>query len=142
MFPGRPPFALSLSKGERSIFSSQLENGDWLTGRPRTPGDAQRQGHEEKLITVLLGTGRYQAFGIDIINQTQPQQGNPQMDTKIEPVIPDRAFIQQIPGNASHVTFAEWMRMDVNYIRRRNLVHDVKILAQTIPAVLLRRGAR
>jgi lipopolysaccharide/colanic/teichoic acid biosynthesis glycosyltransferase len=32
--------------------------------------------------------------------------------------------------------------MDVNYIRRRTIWHDVKILAETIPAVLLRKGAR
>src|SRR5437867_2372798 len=138
----RPP----LAKGGWGDFSDKrrcqcanvmhlgLENGDWLTGRPRTPGDAQRQGDEEKLITVLLGTGRYQAFGIDIINQTQPQQGNPQMDTKIEPVISDRAFIQQIPGNASHVTFAEPLEtgdmqarphIDIGYALRRTWEYSI-----------------
>ena len=56
-------------------------------------------------------------------------------------VTPGLTCIWQVKGR-SRVTFAEWMRMDVNYIRRRTLLHDVKILAETIPAVLLRRGAR
>ena len=42
----------------------------------------------------------------------------------------------------SRVTFDEWMRMDVNYIRRRSIVRDVKIMLETLPAVVLRRGAR
>jgi lipopolysaccharide/colanic/teichoic acid biosynthesis glycosyltransferase len=56
-------------------------------------------------------------------------------------VTPGLTCIWQVKGR-SRVTFVEWMRMDVDYIRRRNLWHDVKILAQTIPAVLLRRGAK
>ena len=56
-------------------------------------------------------------------------------------VTPGLTCIWQVKGR-SRVTFAEWMRMDVNYICRRNLLHDVKILAETIPAVLFRRGAR
>ncbi|MEA2736153.1 MAG: hypothetical protein QOE14_2604, partial [Humisphaera sp.] len=56
-------------------------------------------------------------------------------------VTPGLTCIWQVKGR-SQVTFAEWMRMDVKYICRRNLWHDVKILAETIPAVLLRKGAR
>lgn len=56
-------------------------------------------------------------------------------------VTPGLTCIWQVKGR-SRVTFAEWMRMDVNYIRRRTMWHDVKILAETIPAVLLRKGAR
>ena len=56
-------------------------------------------------------------------------------------VTPGLTCIWQVKGR-SRVTFDEWMRMDVNYIRRRNFLHDFKILTQTIPAVLLRRGAR
>jgi lipopolysaccharide/colanic/teichoic acid biosynthesis glycosyltransferase len=56
-------------------------------------------------------------------------------------VTPGLTCIWQVKGR-SRVSFAEWMRMDVNYICRRTLFHDVKILVQTIPAVLLRRGAR
>ncbi len=56
-------------------------------------------------------------------------------------VTPGLTCIWQIKGRST-VTFAEWVRMDVSYIRRRTIWHDVKILAQTVPAVLLRRGAR
>lgn len=56
-------------------------------------------------------------------------------------VTPGLTCIWQIKGR-SEVTFAEWVRMDVTYMRRRTLFQDVAILLLTIPAVLLRRGAR
>ena len=34
----------------------------------------------------------------------------------------------------SQVSFVDWMRMDLAYARRRTLFHDVKIIAQTVPA--------
>lgn len=56
-------------------------------------------------------------------------------------VTPGLTCIWQVKGR-SRVTFDEWVRMDISYIRRRKLAHDLLILVQTIPAVLLRRGAR
>jgi lipopolysaccharide/colanic/teichoic acid biosynthesis glycosyltransferase len=56
-------------------------------------------------------------------------------------VTPGLTCIWQIKGR-SKVSFSEWVRMDVNYIRRRTLLHDLKILFLTVPAVLVRRGAR
>ncbi len=56
-------------------------------------------------------------------------------------VTPGLTCIWQVHGR-SRVSFAEWVRMDVSYIRRRTFWHDVAILAQTVPAVLMRRGAR
>jgi len=56
-------------------------------------------------------------------------------------VTPGLTCIWQVKGR-SRISFAEWVRMDVSYIRRRTFLHDVAILAQTIPAVLMRRGAR
>jgi lipopolysaccharide/colanic/teichoic acid biosynthesis glycosyltransferase len=56
-------------------------------------------------------------------------------------VTPGLTCIWQVKGR-SQVSFAEWVRMDVTYIRRRTFFHDVSILFQTIPAVLMRRGAR
>jgi lipopolysaccharide/colanic/teichoic acid biosynthesis glycosyltransferase len=55
-------------------------------------------------------------------------------------VTPGLTCIWQVKGRSS-VTFAEWVRMDVAYIRRRSVVQDISILLQTIPAVLLRKGA-
>ena len=60
--------------------------------------------------------------------------------TRLE-VTPGLTCIWQIKGR-SQVSFADWVRMDVTYIRQQTLWHDLKILLQTIPAVLLRRGAR
>jgi lipopolysaccharide/colanic/teichoic acid biosynthesis glycosyltransferase len=70
------------------------------------------------------------------------EQGNAErwQQTRLD-VTPGLTCIWQIKGR-SEVTFAEWVRMDVSYIRRRTIWHDVKILFQTVPAVLLRRGAR
>jgi lipopolysaccharide/colanic/teichoic acid biosynthesis glycosyltransferase len=48
--------------------------------------------------------------------------------------------IWQVRGRSS-VTFDNWMRMDLEYIRERSLYRDVTLLAETVPAVLFRRGA-
>ncbi len=56
-------------------------------------------------------------------------------------VTPGLTCVWQVKGRST-VTFDEWVRMDVGYIRRQTIWEDVKILAQTVPAVLLRRGAR
>lgn len=46
----------------------------------------------------------------------------------------------QISGR-SNLDFRDWIRMDLEYIDRWSLALDLKILAMTIPAVLLGRGA-
>ncbi len=56
-------------------------------------------------------------------------------------VAPGLTCIWQVKGR-SQVSFADWVRMDMNYLRRRTFIHDLKILIQTVPAVLLRKGAR
>jgi|HubBroStandDraft_6_1064221.scaffolds.fasta_scaffold69614_2 lipopolysaccharide/colanic/teichoic acid biosynthesis glycosyltransferase len=48
--------------------------------------------------------------------------------------------IWQVRGRSS-VPFDQWMRMDIEYIGKRSLWADFKLLLQTIPAVLFRRGA-
>ena len=55
-------------------------------------------------------------------------------------VTPGLTCIWQVRGR-SRVTFADWMRMDMEYIRKRSFWQDLKILLLTVPAVLLRRGA-
>jgi lipopolysaccharide/colanic/teichoic acid biosynthesis glycosyltransferase len=56
-------------------------------------------------------------------------------------VTPGITCIWQVKGRSS-VTFHEWMRMDAAYVRTRRFLYDVQLLLLTIPAVLLRRGAR
>ncbi|HRK29711.1 MAG TPA: sugar transferase [Tepidisphaeraceae bacterium] len=56
-------------------------------------------------------------------------------------VAPGLTCIWQVHGR-SRVTFDEWARMDIRYIKRRKLWHDITLILQTIPAVLLRRGAK
>jgi lipopolysaccharide/colanic/teichoic acid biosynthesis glycosyltransferase len=55
-------------------------------------------------------------------------------------VTPGLTCIWQVHGR-SRVTFKEWMRMDLGYLQRRGFLRDLMLLLQTVPAVLLRRGA-
>jgi lipopolysaccharide/colanic/teichoic acid biosynthesis glycosyltransferase len=55
-------------------------------------------------------------------------------------VTPGLTCIWQVRGRSA-VSFVEWMRMDVRYVRSRSLWQDLKLLLLTVPAVLLRRGA-
>jgi lipopolysaccharide/colanic/teichoic acid biosynthesis glycosyltransferase len=55
-------------------------------------------------------------------------------------VLPGITCLWQISGR-NHIGFTEWMRLDIEYIRRQSLGLDLKILARTLPAVLSRKGA-
>jgi lipopolysaccharide/colanic/teichoic acid biosynthesis glycosyltransferase len=54
-------------------------------------------------------------------------------------VTPGMTCIWQVKGR-SRVTFDEWVRMDLDYIRGVGLWKDIWIMLQTLPAVVLRRG--
>ncbi len=55
-------------------------------------------------------------------------------------VTPGLTCIWQIRGRSA-VSFSKWIRMDIEYIQSRSLVNDVKLIVQTVPAVVFRRGA-
>ncbi|MCK4538582.1 MAG: sugar transferase [Candidatus Krumholzibacteria bacterium] len=55
-------------------------------------------------------------------------------------VIPGITCFWQISGR-SHIGFQEWMRLDLEYIRKRSLMTDMMIIIRTIPAVIARKGA-
>jgi len=55
-------------------------------------------------------------------------------------VTPGLTCFWQVQGR-SKICFADWVRMDVRYVRTRSLSGDVKLLLQTVPAVVSRRGA-
>jgi exopolysaccharide biosynthesis polyprenyl glycosylphosphotransferase len=55
-------------------------------------------------------------------------------------VTPGITCFWQIAGR-SHIGFQEWMRLDLEYIRSRSLITDIKIMLKTIPAVIARKGA-
>ena len=56
-------------------------------------------------------------------------------------VMPGLTCVWQVKGR-SRVSFEDWMRMDLSYIRRYQILHDLKLMLMTIPAVILRRGAK
>jgi len=55
-------------------------------------------------------------------------------------VKPGLTCIWQVSGR-SDIGSDEWIRMDIEYVRNRNLWLDIKLLLLTIPAVLTARGA-
>lgn len=55
-------------------------------------------------------------------------------------VKPGITCLWQVAGR-SHVSFDEWMRLDLEYMSRRGLRTDIAIFLKTIPAVIARRGA-
>jgi len=46
----------------------------------------------------------------------------------------------QVSGR-SDIPFDEWVRMDIEYVRSRSLLMDLKLLLLTVPAVISARGA-
>jgi lipopolysaccharide/colanic/teichoic acid biosynthesis glycosyltransferase len=56
-------------------------------------------------------------------------------------VAPGLTCIWQVKGR-SLVSFAEWVRMDLRYIRSLSMWQDVKLLLLTVPAVVSQKGAR
>lgn len=55
-------------------------------------------------------------------------------------VTPGITCIWQVRGRSS-VSFDNWVRMDVSYIDSRSLTNDLRLIAETVPAVLFRKGA-
>jgi len=55
-------------------------------------------------------------------------------------VRPGITCLWQISGR-SRIGFQEWMRLDLEYIRRQSFALDFNILVRTLPAVLSREGA-
>lgn len=56
-------------------------------------------------------------------------------------VTPGMTCIWQVSGGL-RVSFVEWMRMDLRYIRQRSLKQDLKLLVKTARAILLRRASQ
>lgn len=54
-------------------------------------------------------------------------------------VTPGLTCLWQVHGR-SKVSFIEWVRMDLRYSRSRSIWHDLKLIVQTVPAMLLRRN--
>lgn len=71
---------------------------------------------------------------VDEVNQYEPWQRR-RLSMK-----PGLTCLWQISGR-NELTFDEWMRLDLEYIDNWSLWLDVKILAQTVPAVLRGAGA-
>ncbi len=68
------------------------------------------------------------------VRQYQPWQGG-RLD-----VTPGLTCIWQVQGRST-ISFTEWMRLDIRYIRSRSVRQDIALLLRTVPAVLFRRGA-
>jgi lipopolysaccharide/colanic/teichoic acid biosynthesis glycosyltransferase len=56
-------------------------------------------------------------------------------------VVPGMTCIWQVSGR-SRVSFDEWMRMDLQYVRRRSFLCDTTLLLSTAPSIVASRGPR
>jgi lipopolysaccharide/colanic/teichoic acid biosynthesis glycosyltransferase len=56
-------------------------------------------------------------------------------------VLPGLTCVWQVRGRST-VTFEDWMRMDLEYLRHRSLSYDVRLMLSTIPTLVLKRGPR
>ena len=56
-------------------------------------------------------------------------------------VVPGLTCIWQVKGRNT-VSFVEWMRMDMQYLRRRSLRCDLQLLLTTGPFIVLKHGPR
>lgn len=70
---------------------------------------------------------------------SEVQRYQPWQRKRLE-VTPGITCLWQISGR-SHLSFNEWMRLDLEYLRQRSLRTDALILLKTIPAVIARKGA-
>jgi len=57
-------------------------------------------------------------------------------------VLPGLTGLWQVSGRSDIIDFAEWVRLDLEYIDRWSFWLDVRILCQTLPTVLSGQGAR
>ena len=55
---------------------------------------------------------------------------------------PGLTCLWQVNGRNRITSFEEWMRLDLRYIDTWSLSLDLKILLQTVPVVLLAKGAQ
>jgi lipopolysaccharide/colanic/teichoic acid biosynthesis glycosyltransferase len=56
-------------------------------------------------------------------------------------VTPGITCIWQVKGRST-VSFAEWIRMDIEYVKSMSPWQDIKLLLLTVPSVILCRGAK
>jgi len=55
-------------------------------------------------------------------------------------VTPGITCLWQVSGRSS-IGFDEWMRLDMEYVKMRSFLFDIKVLLMTLPAIVERRGA-
>ncbi len=56
-------------------------------------------------------------------------------------VKPGLTCLWQVSGRNHVEDFDEWVRMDLEYIRKASLTYDIGLILKTIPVVLFRKGA-
>jgi lipopolysaccharide/colanic/teichoic acid biosynthesis glycosyltransferase len=56
-------------------------------------------------------------------------------------VAPGLTCVWQVRGRST-VSFEDWMRMDLEYLRHRSFAYDMRLMLSTIPTLLLKRGPR
>jgi len=90
-----------------------------------------------QLVNVLLGQMSIVGPRPQIPAEVELYEGWHRRRLEVKPGI---TCLWQIAGR-SHIGFDEWMRLDLQYVRRRSLRLDLWIILRTLPAVIARKGA-
>jgi lipopolysaccharide/colanic/teichoic acid biosynthesis glycosyltransferase len=92
-----------------------------------------------QFLNVLLGD--MSLVGPRPLPDYETSQMDPELVKKRLSVKPGITCTWQSEGRHDIKEFADWMKMDLDYIETQSFLLDIKILLKTIPAVLQRTGA-
>lgn len=131
-----------LKKDELRKFSEQDGPAFKLTHDPRVTviGQYLRKSCVDELpqlINVLLG--HMSMVGPRPLPVNESQACLPWQRQRLS-VLPGMTCIWQARGGRD-IKFNEWMRMDMEYIRNRGFIYDIRLIGETAYVVLLHRGS-
>ena len=71
---------------------------------------------------------------------TESQQCQPWQRRRLS-VVPGLTCVWQVRGR-SMVSFEDWMRMDIEYLRNQSMIYDARLMLSTLPTMVLKQGPR
>ncbi len=134
------------AEADKAALASQNESGDGVLFKMKADPRITRVGklirrlsidELPQLINVLLGdmsiVGPRPAIPSEVAQYTT--EARKRLQTK-----PGLTCIWQVSGR-SDLTFGQQVDLDIQYLRQKSVVTDIKLIAKTIPAVVSGKGA-
>jgi lipopolysaccharide/colanic/teichoic acid biosynthesis glycosyltransferase len=90
-----------------------------------------------QLVNVLRG--QMSLVGPRPLPIAESQQCEPWQQERLD-VTPGLTCLWQVRDRREKIPFADWMRLDIRYARKRNLLLDLKLIWQTLQFVVRRKG--